>query len=173
MYYFRCPSKKSTGNYFPKARLPPLPFLEKNAIARVPSEIQNKQRAYWNDMKLWGHSQCIIWDVHEKNQQEIIFLRRVCVPFRFWQKRNCTRTVGNSKLTEGLSNRYETLAALSMYYLRCPCKKSAGNYFPNARLPPPPFLAKTQLHAYRRKVKINRWLVQTLWNFRDTLNVLF
>ena len=54
-----------------------------------------------------------------------------------------------------------------------PCKKSAGNYFPNARLPPLPFLAKRQLHAYRRKVKINWGLVETLWNFGDTINVLF
>ena len=60
-----------------------------------------------------------------------------------------------------------------MYYFRCPCKKSAGNYFPNARLPPLPFMAKTQLQAYRRKVKINRGLVETLRNFGDNLNVLF
>ena len=36
-----------------------------------------------------------------------------------------------------------------------------------------PFLAKTQLHAYCRKVKINRGLVKTLRNFGDTLNVLY
>ena len=60
-----------------------------------------------------------------------------------------------------------------MYYFIYPCKKSAGNYFPNARFPPLPFLAKTQLHAYRQKVKINRGLVETLRNSRDTLNVLF
>ena len=81
------------------------------------SEIQNKLRACRNAMKLWGHFQCNILDVH--------------------------------------------------------AKILAGNYFPNARLPPLPFLLKKQLHAYRRKVKINRGLVETIRNFGDTLNVLF
>ena len=51
--------------------------------------------------------------------------------------------------------------------------KSAGYFFSNACLTPLPFLAKTQLHAYRRKVKINRGLVETLQNFGANLNVLY
>ena len=116
MYYFRCPCKKSVGNNFPKARLPPLPFLAKTQL-----------HAYGRKFKI----------------------------------------------NRGFSKRYETLGTLSMYYFRCPCQKLVGNFFSNVRLPPLPFLAKMQLHAYRRKVKRNRGLVETLRNFGDTLNVLF
>ena len=77
------------------------------------------------------------------------------------------------KITEGLSKLYETLGTLSMYYLKCKCKKSAVNYFPNALLTPLSFLAKSQLDTYRRKVKINRGLVETVRKFGETLNVLF
>ena len=77
-------------------------YFWQNTIARVPSQSQNKPRACQNSTKLWGHSQCINLDVHAKNQQEIIFLWRVCLRFRSWQKRNCTRFSRKLKIKRGL-----------------------------------------------------------------------
>ena len=64
-------------------------------------------------MKVWGHSQCIILDVQEKNKHEIIFLMRVCHRFQFGKNaiarvlsesqnkpracRNATKLLGHSQ----------------------------------------------------------------------------
>ena len=64
----------------------------------------------------------------------------------------------NRRLVETLRNFGDTLYVL----FEMSIKKPSGNYFPKARLPRLPFLAKTQLHAYRRKFKINRRLVEEL-----------
>ena len=94
------------------ARLPPLPFFAKTQLHAFRSEIENKTRACQNATKLYGLTQCVIWNVHGKNQPIIIFLMRVSIRFSFSQKRSHTRTVGNSKLMEGLSKLYETLGNL-------------------------------------------------------------
>ena len=71
-------------------------FWQKRNCTRIVGK-SNKPRACRNSTKLWGHYQCIILDVHAKNQLEIIFLMRVCLRFGFWEKRNCTRIVDKSK----------------------------------------------------------------------------
>ena len=97
-----------------------------------------------------------------KNQHEIIFLRRVCLRFR-------RKFKINRGLVETLRNFGDTLNVLFLMYMQ----KISRKLFFYSVLPPLPFLAKTKLHAYRRKVKINRGLVETLRNIGDTLNVLF
>ena len=67
------------------------------------SEIQNKPRPCRNSTKLWGYFQWSIWYTHAKIQQEIIFLNRVCLHFRSWQKCNCTRSGRKFKINRGLA----------------------------------------------------------------------
>ncbi len=82
MCYLGLPCKNSSGDYSPKARLPPLPFMEKPHTHAFRSEIESRPRACRNATKLLGHSQCVIWEVHAKIHREIIPLRRVCLRSR-------------------------------------------------------------------------------------------
>ena len=65
---------------------------QKRNCTHSSQKFKSKPRAFRNATKLWGQYQWVIWYTHAKIHQEIIFLRRVWLRFRSWQKPNCTRS---------------------------------------------------------------------------------
>ena len=130
MCYLGLPCKNSSGDYSPKARLPPLPFMEKPHTHAFRSEIESRPRACRNATKLLGHSQCVIWEVHAKIHREIIPLRRVCLRSRSWRNRTRTRSGRKLKVDRGLVETLRnSLDTLNVLFGKC-MQKSIGRLFP-------------------------------------------
>ena len=118
--------KIHTGTYCVAQRWLAFCPLEKPHTHAFRSEIENKPRASLNATKLRGHSQCVIWDVHEKIQREKILLRRVFLRFCSCKNRIRTRSDHKFKIVETLRNSGDTLNVLFGMSM----KKFIGKLFP-------------------------------------------